>query len=69
MLLSFCNVAAIALCRTDFVITMTFPVFLKRIGLGGAYGIYAGFAFLSIFFVSLFVKETRGKTLEEMCDA
>jgi len=51
---------------TNFAITMTFPILLSAIGLGGSYGIYAGFALASIFFVSWFVKETKGKTLEEM---
>jgi hypothetical protein len=45
---------------------MTFPILLTGIGLGGAYGLYAGFAFLSIFFVLRFVNETKGKELEEM---
>jgi SP family sugar:H+ symporter-like MFS transporter len=51
---------------TNFAITMTFPIFLASIGLGGSYGIYAGFALASIFFVGWFVRETKGKTLEEM---
>lgn len=50
----------------NFAITMTFPVILAAFGLGGAYGLYTFFAFLSIFFVLLMVKETKGKTLEEM---
>ncbi len=51
---------------TNFAITMTFPIFLAAIGLGGSYGIYTAFALASIFFVAWFVKETKGKTLEEM---
>lgn len=51
---------------SNFVITMTFPVLLASIGLGGAYGMYTLFAVLSIFFVVLYVRETRGKTLEQM---
>ncbi len=51
---------------TNFIITMTFPVILASFGLGGAYGLYTFFAFLSIFFVLFMVKETKGKTLEEM---
>jgi SP family sugar:H+ symporter-like MFS transporter len=51
---------------TNFAITMTFPIFLAAFGLGGAYGIYAFFAVISIFFVLKLVKETKGKTLEEM---
>ncbi len=51
---------------TNFAITMTFPIFLAAIGLGGSYGIYTAFALASIFFVAWFVQETKGKTLEEM---
>jgi len=39
---------------------------LVGIGLAAAYGIYAFFAFISIFFIWKFVNETKGKELEEM---
>jgi len=51
---------------TNFIITMTFPIFLARIGLGGAYAFYAAAAGISAIFVWKFVSETRGKRLEEM---
>ena len=51
---------------TNFVITMTFPVLLVGIGLGGAYGIYAAFAVISIGFIIKFVHETKGIELENM---
>lgn len=51
---------------SNFAITMTFPIFLKQIGLVGAYGFYALCAFFSLFFVVFFVRETKGMTLEEM---
>jgi SP family sugar:H+ symporter-like MFS transporter len=50
----------------NFVVTMTFPIFLTSIGLAAAYGIYAGCAFISIFFVLKMVHETKGKELEDM---
>lgn len=52
----------------NFAITMTFPIMLvsDKIGLAGAYGFYALFAFISIFFVAKAVRETRGMELEEM---
>ena len=50
----------------NFAITMTFPIILNIAGLSGAYYLYAFFAFISIFFVMKYVKETKGKTLEEM---
>jgi SP family sugar:H+ symporter-like MFS transporter len=58
-------VSGLAQWSANFLITMTFPILLVSIGLGGAYGMYALFAFISIFFVYLFVHETRGKELEE----
>ena len=51
---------------SNFLITMTFPILLTGIGLGAAYGIYAGFAILSFIFIIRFVKETKGLELEEM---
>jgi SP family sugar:H+ symporter-like MFS transporter len=51
---------------SNFLITITFPMLLKSIGLGGAYGLYAAFALVSIFIVIAIVKETKGKTLEQM---
>ncbi|GHV15448.1 MFS transporter [Fibrobacterales bacterium] len=50
----------------NFAIAGTFPILLAKIGLGGAYGIYCLFAFLSIFFVLTKIKETNGKELEDM---
>jgi SP family sugar:H+ symporter-like MFS transporter len=50
----------------NFAITMTFPIFLATIGLSAAYSIYAFFAFVSIFFVLRYVRETTGIELEEM---
>lgn len=50
----------------NFSITMTFPIMLVGIGLGGSYGVYTFFAILSIFFVAKFVTETKGMELEEM---
>ena len=39
---------------------------LGRWSLSGSYVIYACFAFLSVAFILSFVKETKGKALEEM---
>jgi SP family sugar:H+ symporter-like MFS transporter len=50
----------------NFAITMTFPVMLTTIGLGGAYGFYTLCALLSIFFVLKMAHETRGIELEDM---
>lgn len=50
----------------NFGITMTFPILLGGIGLGGAYGLYSFFAFVSILFVIRSVRETKGLELEQM---
>jgi SP family sugar:H+ symporter-like MFS transporter len=59
-------VAGLAQWLTNFAITFTFPIFLAGIGLAAAYSIYAAFALISVFFVIWFVKETKGKELEDM---
>jgi SP family sugar:H+ symporter-like MFS transporter len=51
---------------SNFAITMTFPLLLTNIGLGGSYGIYTFCAIVSIIFIFKFIKETKGKELEEM---
>jgi MFS transporter, SP family, sugar:H+ symporter len=63
--------SALAFCGlfqwlANFAITMTFPIFLASIGLGLSYGIYAFFGLIAFFFVKKFVKETKGRTLEDI---
>ena len=50
----------------NFLVTVTFLPFIKYIGLAGAYGLYTLAAIISLFFVWAFVRETKGKTLEQM---
>jgi len=59
-------VAGLVHWGSNFTITMTFPILLASIGLGFSYGIYAGFGVLAYFFVKKFIKETKGRTLEDM---
>ncbi|MEK6247468.1 MAG: sugar porter family MFS transporter, partial [Planctomycetales bacterium] len=59
-------VSGLAQWSSNFVITMTFPILLAGIGLGGAYGLYAAFAVISIVFIAKFVYETKGIELENM---
>ncbi len=59
-------VSGISMWVSNFAITITFPMLLSGIGLGGAYFIYAAFALISLFFVLKFVRETKGLELEEM---
>jgi SP family sugar:H+ symporter-like MFS transporter len=63
--------AALAVCGiaqwgSNFTITMTFPIMLTYLGLGVSYGVYALFGLLAYFFVRSFVKETKGRSLEDM---
>ena len=60
------SVAAAVQWVSNFLISSTFPVMLKSLGLGAAYGIYTAMALISVFFVIRFVKETKGKSLEDM---
>ncbi|KAF1016152.1 MAG: D-xylose-proton symporter [Stenotrophomonas maltophilia] len=59
-------VAGAAQWTSNFAITVTFPMLLAGIGLAGAYGLYAVAAILSLLFVSRYVRETKGKELEQM---
>ena len=50
----------------NFAVTVTFLPLLNALGLGGAYMLYAVAAVVSLPFVWALVRETRGKTLEQM---
>jgi len=63
--------AALAVCGiaqwgSNFAITMTFPIMLTYLGLGVSYGVYAMFGLVAYFFVKSLVKETKGRSLEDM---
>ncbi|HWU75793.1 MAG TPA: sugar porter family MFS transporter [Rhodanobacter sp.] len=58
-------VAAAAQWLANFAISYSFPS-LAEIGLTFAYGLYAGFALLSLLFVMYAVRETKGIELEDM---
>ena len=45
---------------------MTFPILLGAIGLGGAYSTYAIFVAICSFCAWKFVRETKGRSLEQM---
>lgn len=59
-------VSGAAQWMTNFLISFSFPVLAKSIGLALTYGIYAACAFSSIVFVLKMVHETRGIELEDM---
>ena len=60
------SLAGLSQWGTNFLVTMTFPILLAGIGLGGAYSLYAIFAAVSAFCAWKFVRETKGRSLEQM---
>ena len=50
----------------NFAVTVTFLPLLNAVGLSGAYALYAAAAAISLPFVWAAVRETKGKTLEQM---
>ncbi len=59
-------VSGAAQWTTNFLISVSFPVLAKNIGLPITYGFYTACAALSILFVLKRVHETRGRELEAM---
>ena len=50
----------------NFLVTVSFLPLIRALGLAGAYGLYTVAATISLVFVWAKVRETKGKTLEEM---
>ncbi|MEL7121881.1 MAG: sugar porter family MFS transporter [Bacteroidota bacterium] len=59
-------ISGLAQWLSNFLITLTFPILLGSLGLSFAYSIYTICAVISIFFVWMYVQETKGKELEQM---
>jgi len=59
------GLAAAAQWLANFAISTTFPA-LADLGLAFAYGLYTAFAALSFVFVAKYVRETKGRQLEDM---
>jgi len=59
-------VSGAAQWTANFLISVSFPVLAKYIGLPITYGFYTACAFISILFVMKMVHETRGTELEDM---
>ncbi len=59
-------VAGFAQWTANFIISSSFPWALENLGLTVAYSFFTICAFISVFFVAHMVRETKGKTLEEM---
>lgn len=60
------SVATLFLWLACYILTLTFPVIMKRMGGYAAFWIYAGVCVLGWLFVRYRVPETRGKTLEAL---
>ena len=62
------SVAVLSLWAAYFVLVFTFPILFDRLG-DATFYIYSAVCALGLVFVGWKVKETRGKTLEEIEDA
>ena len=60
------SVAVVSLWAAYFILVFTFPVLAEKLGTYGPFWLYAGICLLGFFFIKLKVKETKGKTLEEL---
>lgn len=63
------SVAVVSLWGAYFVLVFTFPVLAEQLGTYGPFWMYAGICLLGFWFIRMKVKETKGKTLEELEDA
>ena len=59
-------VAVTAQWLANWLITVSFPVMLRGLGSAFAYIVYAAFAAVAVVFVARWVRETKGRALEEM---
>ena len=59
-------VAGFAQWFANYLIVQSFPLMLAGIGLPASYSFYAICAVISFFLVARFIRETKGKELEEM---
>jgi MFS transporter, SP family, arabinose:H+ symporter len=60
------SVAIVSLWMTNFIVILTFPVILNRLGGGSAFLLFDIMCILLILFVFLKFPETKGKSLEEL---
>ncbi|MGF7217259.1 sugar porter (SP) family MFS transporter [Spirosoma lacussanchae] len=62
------SVAILALWGSYFVLVFTFPILAETLGTYGPFWLYAAICLIGFVFVLRNVRETKGKTLEEMED-
>ncbi|WP_316789789.1 sugar porter family MFS transporter [Pedobacter frigoris] len=60
------SIAVLCLWAAYFILTFTFPVLAKWIGMDYTFYLYSGICVLGFIFIRARVKETKGKTLEEL---
>lgn len=60
------SIAILCLWSAYFILTFTFPVLAKWIGMHNTFYLYSGICILGFLFIRARVKETKGKTLEEL---
>jgi SP family sugar porter-like MFS transporter len=60
------SVSTFSLWSACFVLTYTFPLLNHGLGPAGTFGIYAGISVFGFIFIKAKVRETKGKTLEEI---
>lgn len=60
------SISVVSLWVAYFILVFTFPILAKLIGAYGPFYFYAGICFLGWLFIKFKVKETKGKTLEQL---
>lgn len=60
------SVAIVSLWSAYFILVFTFPILAEKLGTYGPFYLYAIICFLGFLFVRNKVKETKGRTLEEL---
>ena len=60
------SVSTVSLWSACFVLTYTFPLLNKGLGPAGTFWIYAGISVFGFIFIRSRVRETKGKTLEQI---
>jgi SP family arabinose:H+ symporter-like MFS transporter len=60
------SVATLALWLADFIVTYAFPVMVKQLGTATTMFCYAGLCAVAFVYMLLKVKETKGRSLEEL---
>lgn len=50
----------------NYLITLTFLLLLKKLGITGTFTLYAAISFICLLFIYFYIPETKGKSLEEI---